>query len=488
LNEKFSIGYDARLVFNNNKSNAANDINIYNYYSGIVANRDRSLVSNRSSSFYMGNDLSSKYKIDSLGSEWTASIDYNYFKSNNNQVYSNNFLLPAKPGIAGDGDILNKKNILVAQTDLVFKLKSKYTIEAGIKLNISNSNNNSVYYIDSSNTGRETDILQTNTFRYKETISSAYLQVSKTLSGFTIKPGLRIESTNISGRQIIPYDTSLSIKRTDLFPYVYLRHTLFKMMGFTLTGNAIYRRSISRPYYEILNPYPKYIDPYLRDIGNPDLRPQFTTNYEFNVMADDIPVLSIGVNDTKDIFTNVTYQDQISKIAYRTYDNLGTNKETYFRVLGGIPPGKKYFFYVGAQYNLAHYTGAYQNQPFEYKRGSWLFFMYQNYKPTATFNVSMHGFMRLKGLQNFYEIKGLGSLALSFNKAIMKKKANIILSFNDIFNTNRYDFSIDQAGIKAEGTRYNDTRKAGLTFRYNFGIKPKEENKNRFDQPAENTN
>lgn len=63
-----------------------------------------------------------------------------------------------------------------------------------------------------------------------------------------------------------------------------------KLMGFMLTANAIYRRSIARPFYEALNPYPKYIDQYLYEVGNPNLSPQFTTNYEFNIMADDFPV------------------------------------------------------------------------------------------------------------------------------------------------------------------------------------------------------
>ena len=83
-------------------------------------------------------------------------------------------------------------------------------------------------------------------------------------------------------------------------------------------------------------------------MGNPRLKPQFTTNYELNITFDDFPVFAIGINDTKDIFSNVTYQDDVTKIAYRTYDNLGKNKEFYLRVVGGIPPGGKYFFYVGA--------------------------------------------------------------------------------------------------------------------------------------------
>ena len=37
----------------------------------------------------------------------------------------------------------------------------------------------------------------------------------------------------------------------------------------------------------------------------------------------------------------------------------------------------------------------------------------------------------------------------------------------------------------AQGQRINDTRRLGLTFRYNFGIKPKEENKKAFDAPSD---
>lgn len=488
ISEKLTVGYDGRLTVNNSKSFAANDIDIFNSVTGLYDTKNKSLINNESSSFYIGNNVSAKYKLDSLGSEINSSVDYNCFNSNNSQVYDNLFLMTTRPPNSGDGDIHNLKNIFIANLDLVYKLKNRYTLETGMKFINSSSRNDSKYFVDSTSTGREMDILQTNNFRYKESIASAYVQMARTFHGFTIKPGLRVESTNINGRQHFPLDTAIQIRRTDLFPYVYLRRQLFKMMGFALNGNLIYRRSITRPYYEILNPYPKYIDPYLRDIGNPSLRPQFTTTYEFNVMADDIPVISIGRNDTKDIFTNVTYQDDVSKIAYRTFDNLGRNKETYYRVLGGIPPGRRYFFYAGAQYNRVHYTGSYQDRPFEYKRGSWLFFMYQNFKPVPSLNLSLQGFIRLKGLQNFYEIKTLGGLAFSANKEILKKKANIILSVNDILQTNRFDFRLEQASIKANGTRYNDTRRAGLTFRYNFGIKPKPEMHTVFDQPVEMNN
>jgi hypothetical protein len=62
---------------------------------------------------------------------------------------------------------------------------------------------------------------------------------------------------------------------------------------------------------------------------------------------------------------------------------------------------------------------------------------------------------------------------------------NIIVSANDIFQTNQYSFNLQQAAIVAKGNRLNDTRRVGLTLRYNFGIKPKQDSSKNFEAPAE---
>jgi hypothetical protein len=483
--KKFNVAYDARLSNTESKSDALNNINIQQNSTQALLGNNQSYIFNKTNSFYFSNTVTSKYKIDSAGSEWTAELDYNYFNNHNNQDYVNAYPLPLKPSVVGDGVNKNDKNIFVAQTDLVLKLPHKVSLESGFKATISNSNNSAVYFSQTGSGPRITDAYQTNTFKYKETITAAYLQLSKSFFGFTLKPGLRLETTNINGRQTIPKDTTLSIKRTDLFPYVYLRHKLFTLFKTDLMASAIYRRSIRRPYYEILNPYPKYIDQYLFDVGNPNLRPQFTTNYEFNVMFQEFPVFAIGVNQTKDIFSNVTYQDNTTKIVYRTYDNLGKNKEVYFRIIAGMPPGGKYFFYMGTQYNCNAYDGVYQGQPFNYKRGSWLFFMYQELKVRPTLLVSAQGFMRTKAVQNFYELNTFGGLFLSVNKSVLNKKANIILSLNDALQTNHIDFSLKQGNVNSTGSRVNDTRRLGLTLRYNFGLSKPKENKEFGAAPSE---
>lgn len=482
--KKFNAGYDVRFSNNNNSSAALNSIDIFKTPQQTVIGNNRSNISNKNNSLFWSNTFSAKYKIDSLGSEWTAQADYSYFNSDGNQQYANTFIVPQRQPISGFGDNTGRKSIFNLQTDVVYKWLKIFTLEAGGKLVISNSKNSALYFLNNGSGGTIADPYQTNTFTYKETISAAYLQLAKTFWGFTLKPGLRVEGTDISGRQIIPTDTTLRIKRTDVFPYLYLRHKLFKLFGFSLMGNAIYRRSIRRPYYEVLNPYPKYVDQYLFDVGNPNLRPQFTTNYELNVMFDDFPVFALGINQTKDIFSNVTYQDDATKIAYRTYDNLGKNKELYFRIVGGIPPGGKYFFYMGTQYNQNTYNGVYQNLPLQYTRGSWLFFMYHEFKAAPGLVVDVQGFMRTKGLQNLYELNTFGGVYIAANKTVLNKKGNIILSINDVLRSNKVTFALNQANISAAGSRINDTRRIGLTFRYNFGLKKPKENSN-FGTPVE---
>jgi hypothetical protein len=226
----------------------------------------------------------------------------------------------------------------------------------------------------------------------------------------------------------------------------------------------------------MLNPFPRYIDPFLSEAGNPSLRPQFTQNYEANVSVDERPIFAIGINDSKDIFTNVIYQPDTSKrTAYRTYDNLGTNRETYFRVLGAIP-GQKYFAVAGAQYNQNFYQGLYEGKPLSFKRGSWSVFTYQTLKVTPNTQLTLNGFVRFNGQLQFYELGSFGSLAFSINQQFLKKKLMVTLSAQDILFTNKNSFSIHQGTVNAVGYREADTRRFGLNLRYNFGLRKKEDN------------
>lgn len=477
---EIDFGTSASLNTFKNFSENRNIIQTINS-SNLVAN-SLNRVNNEGNALYYQAGIEGVKKLDSSGSEWENDIFYSYSRNRNDQFYDAVYIFPATFLSRGDGSGLNHRHLLNLKEDIRLKMKKRFTLEAGAKASFQVFRNETEYFRQLGN-NREKDISRTNTFRYDQNINSAYLQGSKTMGkDIVMKAGLRLENTNMRGRQTVPGDTSFAIHRTDLFPYIYLSKNLMKIAGYDLRAYLVYRRTISRPGYDQLNPFARYVDQYLTEVGNPALRPQFNQNYEANISVDERPILAVGVNDTKDIFTNVIYQaDTSNSIAYRTYDNLGKNKEWYFRGLGALPPGGRYFFVIGAQYNHNFYQGSYENKPLSFRRGTWTFFTYQTFKVNNKSVITLNGFMRLKGQQQFYELSTFGALNSSINRKFMKEKLVITLSMNDIFYSNKNDFSILQGSVNASGTRYGDTRRFGINLRYNFGIRKKDENNDLFN-------
>lgn len=474
FNKKWNISYDGRASLNNYNNRTTNRSAIRKISTNELITSNLNQTGNNGHSFYINNGVVSTYKFDTLGSEWSIDLSHTYARSDADQVFFTSFdNFPVTDG--GDGNNITNRNYFTLQTDLAWKMGKGFTLETGLKSSILKFKSTADYFREI-NGVRGKDDARTNTYRYDENINAVYLQGSKSIRDIIIKTGVRVENTNMKGRQIIPGDTSFNVKRTDFFPYVYLSKKVMSIAGYELRAYLIYRRTISRPVYDQLNPFPRYIDQYLSEVGNPTLRPQFTQNYEANISVDERPLLAVGINDTKDIFTNVVYQADSSRSqAFRTYDNIGKNKEWYLRGLGAIPPGGTYFFVVGAQYNHNMFDGLYEGQPLHWKKGTWTLFTYHLLKLGKLSQMTMSGFIRFKGQQQFYELSSFGALNASINRQFFKQKLTITLSANDIFRTLKYNFTINQGTVDASGFRVSDSRRFGINLRYNFGIRPKRE-------------
>jgi hypothetical protein len=472
ITEQWELSYDGRLSQNFGKSDANNISNLHVISSNKDLTSIQSLVNNASKTDFINQSFRAKQKLDTIGGEWITDLSMNFSTSKTDQVY-NNLNTYSNISSSGAGNFGNNRNYLMFQSDY----KKKWwgvNVETGIKTAVLTFDNHA-NYTKTFSAITTIDAFRTNSFEYKEQINAGYLQGSKTWGKVILKVGSRLEQTIMEGHQKIPQDTSFSVNRTDAFPYVYLSRKVATIASYELRAFLVYRKTITRPSYDQLNPFAKYVDPFLYETGNPGLKPQFTTNYEANLSVDDKPLFAIGLNETKDIFTNVVYQTPGNKqISYRTFDNLGFNRETYFRIIGVIPPGKKYFAVVGGQYNKSDYNGLYEGKPINFVRGSWTIFSFQSYKVDNNSTITLNGFWKFKGQQQFYELDDFGSMNLSINRQFMKKKLTVTASVNDVLFTNNFHFTLVQGSINAYGYRESDSRRWGLNIRYNFGFKPKE--------------
>ena len=480
IKEKWELNYDGRMS-QNKFDNTTNNLSFLRQLSTNQNTGNlQSYVNNKGTNNFMNQSFRVKLKLDTVGGEWVNDVSFNFSKSSTDQNYSN-LLLAKNTSTGGEGDYGNDRNYFTYQSDIRKKLRG-INIESGVKTSVLNFNNNSNYTKNVAGL-ISPDPFRTSKFHYTEQINAAYLQGSKTWGPIVLKVGSRLEQNIMQGHQFIPKDTTFSVNRTDAFPYVYLSRKIMMIMNYELRGFLVYRKTISRPSYDYLNPFAKYIDPFLYEVGNPNLKPQFTSNYEANISVDDKPLFAYGVNETNDIFTNVVYQSPTNKqVSYRTYDNLGKSRETYFRIIGVIPPGKKFFAVLGTQYNRNNYNGFYEGKPIMFNRGTWSVFTFQSFKLDGLSTMTLNGFWRFKGQQQFYELSDFGTLNATINRQFLKKKLTITASYNDFLYTNKNNFVLKQGSQNAVGYRATDSRRLGVSLRYNFGIKPKENKMDMLEQ------
>ena len=474
IRKSWNINTDTRINVNGNKSDAENVTSIQSAEKQIISNNVNA-IQNNNDFLSVNQDLGLNVKKDSIGFEWDTKVSFTYNLTNAAQLYSSSFSSPVSQMIEGNGDAMQNRKFLLTQTDLTFNLPWSVKMESGFKGTFQQFTSQADYFIKV-NSLNTLDPVRTNSFNYKENITAAYFQFSKPLPGnLRVKTGLRAESTRMDGQQKIPYDTSFLIQRLDFFPYLYVSKPIFKIANYELNAFLIYRRTLNRPDYQNLNPAIRYVDQYFYETGNPALKPQFTDNIEANISFDNMPVFAVGRNYISDIFSNVVYQDKTNtNVLVRTFDNVGKNKETYFRLIAAIPPGGRYFFVLGTQYNLSEYDGIYENKPLTFTRGSWRFFTFHQIKLFKETKVNINGFLLLRGQQNFYELETFGQLNVSVNQSFYNKKLTISLSGNDILRTMVTRFSLQQGNVFTQGDRYGDNRRIGLNIRYAFGIQKKE--------------
>jgi iron complex outermembrane receptor protein len=475
LTPKWEINYDSRINYARNRSFSANESAVTRLDGAGASSQNSNYLQNGTHVFSMDQGVTSKYKINEAGSEVTTDFSFGYTENKGTQAYQTFFRLPKAADLEGNGDWTNRRYFWAGQVDARYKLPMQITLETGLKATFQDFTSETDYFIKVGDE-QQRDTFRSTTFTYRDNINAAYLQGSRAFGSFVLKVGARLENTNMKGRQMIPADTAFVINRTDLFPYLYLSRKVATIAGYELRSYLVMRRSITRPTYEYLNPFARFVDQYLYETGNPALQPQFTNNFEVNISVQERPLIAIGRNYTQDIFTNVLYQDpENPTVAYRSYDNLGKNAETYFRLMGAIPPGKKYFFVVGMQYNYNDYRGEYESSPLEFKRGSLSLFTFHQLKLGPLTTVSLNGFYRMKGQLQFYELSNFGNLNLNINRQLLNKKLLVSLSVSDLFFTNQYRFVLTQGSVSATGARINDTRRVGLSLRYNFGVRKKDE-------------
>jgi len=474
INKKSTIGMIVTGTLSDNAMHSTSRTPISYIPTGVL---DRTLQANNSSTGRRDNgNLNLNYRYaDTSGHEWTMDGDYGIYRIKSDQMQPNVYFDPS--GHPLDSNIYN----MLAPTDIdIYSFKSDYAqnfkkgrLELGGKFSYVKSGNDFQQF-DVIGGGKLIDLSRSNNFNYKENINAVYANYSRSLKGWTVQAGLRVENTNakgttngfqLSNSSYVPFDSTFDRHYTNFFPSAAVTYNKNPMKQWTMT----YSRRIDRPAYQDLNPFEMRLDAYTSMKGNTQLRPQYTNSIGLTYMYKYKLTTTLNYSHVNDVFTQLVDTAEKSK-AFLTKKNLATQDIVSLNI--SYPFMYKWYSVFA---NLNTYYSIYQanfgtGRTINVNVYSVNVYAQQSARLGKGWTAEISGFYTSPSIyQGTFKTRTIWSLDGGISKTVMKTKGTVKASVSDIFNTLHWTSTSDFAGQSINASGHFESRQLKLYFTYRFG-------------------
>ena len=459
----FNGVYSSRDNESDSRSNILNGNNQLDSFN-ISSSTDHTKWKNSGANFNFRQQLKKK------GEELTADADYVWYgteslqKSNNYMSLPNN--TPTQYPYLLNGSLPSDIKIYSLKTDYTYPIGEGESFDAGLKTSYVKTDNNAIYTLFNNSTGKwENDAARSNHFLYDENINAAYASYKKQFKKWGLQAGLRVENTNGKGNQKTN-NTSFKRNYTQVFPTLYISHTVNESNSFTLS----YGRRIDRPNYQDMNPFQYFLDQFTFRQGNPYLLPQFSHNIELSHTFKGKLVTTLNYTSTTDIINDVLKQNDLTKVTFQTKENIAKRTNLGLSISYNNNITKWYMISVYANVFNNHFTGVVNNSPLDVSIASYMFNVNNQFRFGKGWGAEMSGFYRSKTQEAGVIVANpMGVISFGASKQILKNKGSLKLALNDPFWIQKFSGFTKYGNIDAQIKSTWDNRRLALTFNYRFG-------------------
>lgn len=458
-------------------------------YEFLNAERDLTRANRRTNrqdkqGFNLDASIAYKQKFKKDGQELSALCGFSGNHNFNRSSFTQNYLDANYMALAANIQIQNTitRNQFFTQINQVdYTQKFKFgKLETGAKATLRYLDAD--IFADSFNyaiRGFEPDNRVINRFKFNEWVIAAYaLFNGKIGTHWEYQAGIRGESTLLTTTQSIGNQT-FNNNYTYPFPSASLLYHLNENLGI----QAAYSRRLNRPNFRDLNPFRDISDPYNLRFGNPQLLPELTDAYEFNVLK----TFSNGHT-----LTGTAYFRQVNNTIQRlrTLDSLGVtiirmSNVSYAQNYGVELISRNRLFKWWT--NTANFN-FYQSKVFGSSSNSEATFSNSN----LTWNLRLNSTFKLwkdASLQASYfyngpsptaqgRVKTMQWLDLGFRQDF-DKHWSVSINLSDVFNTRQFAVESYGEGFSGSIIRKPESRIANLVLTYRFGKNDATPNENR---------
>ena len=311
---------------------------------------------------------------------------------------------------------------------------------------------------------------------YYESIPAVYGNYVFESKKWEFEGGLRAEYVGVDYRVNPEHNTYKSDGYVYAQPFPNLR--VARKVGEQHRISLFFNRRVDRPGEVDIRIFPKYDEPELIKVGNPALRPQFTTSLELgykNILPKGSFYAAMYRRQTEGTIVRIAAQSPSSTLLYHVFQNAGRSDNTGLEVIFQQKISKKVNFTLSA--NL------FQNEIAAFS-------VVNLYPETSTFSAPRQKitsgntkinllWMLPKGIESQWtasffapELVPQGKIGSRFGvDAGLKKvvrRGEWFLNATDIFNTLRLKKTITGVGFVLESTDYYETQvfRGGYSWKF----------------------
>ncbi len=361
--------------------------------------------------------------------------------------------------------------IFTSQVDYSVPISDASTFEMGAKFSDVNTNSIIKHY-DIVGGSTIKDPAKTDAFDYNEKVFAGYVSYDKNWEKWSLSAGLRAEQTNIEAQSASVTQNS-NQDYLEWFPTANLGVQASEKLNIYLN----YKRSISRPNYNYLNPFKYYLNDNTYVTGNPNLKPFFTDQYKLGFSINNMFVIETYYKKYKNNIFELPIQDNTENtFAYTAVninhtEEIGLDFEAYFDVT------QRWSTYFGSSFFKYQDNATLFNKTFS--KGKWsnysilqndFSFLKDNSLSTNFTLTYIH-----KTVQGLQDVGTTIFTSLSIRKSMFKGNGVLSLSVSDLLN--RQNFFVTTELFEQSNPNYQkhtqyiniDDRYVRLGFRYKFG-------------------
>ncbi len=462
--KKTTVGAVVNLNSRGMTSRNPNVTNIFNAAKALQSVTS-AMVNNETDWNSIGSNFNFRSVLNKKGREITADIDFAKHSMSNDlwmvNSYSDATGTAYRKADTLTGLLPQEIKVYGARVDYVHPLKKDVKFEAGIKAGLVRTDNNAGY--DSIENGQVIhDFIRSNHFVYEENINAAYANFSSPLSKkISAQFGLRAENTNARGTQLTTGET-FSRHYTQLFPTAYFQYKANEKNNF----GANFGRRVSRPSYQSLNPFIRFIDRYTFSQGNPNLKPSISNSIELSHTWKKDITTTVNYTNVKNIIHEVIQQK--GQEAYNMPANVASLNQFGIAVNANTDVTKWWTSNISVNLYNDHYKTVIAGSPVDQSATSFILSGTQQIKITRTLTWEINGRFRNGWLEGIMRVKPIGFMGAGLSKQVLKNQGTLRLTARDIFHTQRLRGRTQYGNVDLAMRQVSETRVVTIGFSYRF--------------------